>query len=425
MPATTSLFGRESETQVLGDLLDHVHDHGGSLVISGGPGIGKSALLRAACTRAHDNGMLVLMATGVQCEGQLPFAGLSQLLQPVIGQIGALARPQRDAMLAAFGLSDTAAPDLFLTALAALNLLAANTTRAPVLVLVDDAHWLDRSTCDVLAFVARRLEFEPILLVAAIRDGFESPLNDAGLPTQHLEALPSAAAAALLDSCAPGLPATVRGRLLDEAAGNPLALVELPIAFRQLANGAELPAWLPLTTRLEQAFAARVSDLPVATRTMLLVAAVNDSPLLSDVLAAAAILAGPGSTVEVLGPAVAARLVDIDDTEYRFRHPLMRTAIRQDAGVSQRHAAHAALAEVLAGQPERRVWHLAASITGPDENVARELEAAAGKAQRRGGAAVAVSALQRAAGLGEGPQRARRLLGAAELAFELGRQILS
>ena len=397
MPAVTSLFGRESETQVLAELIDHLPDQGGSLVVSGEPGVGKSALLREASVRAHDRGMIVLAATGVQCEAQLPFAGLHQLLRPVLGQIDGLAAPQRGAVLAAFGLTSAVAPDLFLTALAVLDLLTETAARAPVVVVLEDAHWLDRSTCEVLAFVARRLEFEPVLLLAVIRDGYDSPVNDAGLPALHLEPLSAAAAAALLDSRAPGLPDAVRDRLLDETAGNPLALVELPITFRHLETGAQLPAWLPLTTRLERAFAARVPDLPAVTRTALLVAALNDKPRITEVLGATALLAGAEVTVD---------------------------AIHQDASVSQRHAAHAALADVLAGEPERGLSHRAASMIGPDEGVARELETAAAQAQRRGATVMAVSALQRAAALSDAPLRAARLLRAAELAFELGRQDL-
>jgi DNA-binding CsgD family transcriptional regulator len=425
MPVTTSLFGRETETRVLADLLDHVHDRGGSLVVSGEPGVGKSALLQEARTRAQDSGMLVLAATGVQSEAQLPFAGLHRLLQPILGRVDGLPAPQRHALLAAFGMTDAAFPDLFLTALAALNLLAETADRTPVLVVADDAHWLDRSTGDVLAFVARRLEFEPVLLVAGIRDDFESPFNDAGLPSLHLAGLPPREAAALLDSRAPGLPAAARERMLDEAAGNPLALVELPATLEHTGSAVSLPTWLPLSTRLERAFTARVSDLPAATRTALLVAALDDSPLLHEVLEATALLAGPGLTVDVLTPAVAARLVEIDDGEFRFRHPLMRTAIYQAASVSQRHAVHGALADVLSGQPDRRVWHRAASIIGPDEKVAGELEAAAERAQRRGAPAAAVSALQRAASLGDDRARIGRLVRAAQLAFELGRHDLA
>ena len=230
MPA--SLLGRESEVRLLGELLDRVADQGAALVLSGGPGIGKSALLGEAARGARERGMLVLKVTGMPSEAVLPFAGLHSLLQPLLGRVDALGAPQRDAVLAAFGMTDAAVPDPFLTALAALDLMAEAAARAPVLVVADDAHWLDQATRDALTFVARRLEFEPILLVAAIRDGYETPLREAGLPSVALGALDPPTAAALLDSRSPGLPAGVRERFLREAAGNPLALVELPIAHR-------------------------------------------------------------------------------------------------------------------------------------------------------------------------------------------------
>jgi hypothetical protein len=263
-------------------------------------------------------------------------------------------------------------------------------------------------------------------VVAAIRDGYETSLREAGLPSVALGALARPTAAALLDSRSPGLPAGVRERFLREAAGNPLALVELPIAHGRLdgEDGADAgdAGWLPLTTRLERAFAARALDLPAMTRTALLVAALNDGPLLGEVLAAAAVLADraadPGAApappaalalaVDVLVPAVSAQLVEIDEAQLRFRHPLIRTAIRQHASVSQRQAAHAALARALARQPERAVWHRAAAIIGPDEAVADELEATALRAQRHGASIVAVSALRRAAALGDSRWRAGR-----------------
>ena len=437
--AIPTLLGRESEVRLVGELLDRITDQGGALVVSGGPGIGKSALLGEAVNGARSRGMLVLKVTGVQSEAVLPFAGLHSLLQPLLGRVDALGAPQRDAVLAAFGMTDAAVPDPFLTALAALDLMAEAASRVPVLVVADDAHWLDQATRDALTFVARRLEFEPILLVAAIRDGYETPLRDAGLPSLALGALAPPTAAALLDSRSPGLPAGVRERFLREAAGNPLALVELPIAHGRLGAGdAGDAGWLPLTTRLEQAFAARALDLPALTRTALLVAALNDGPLLSEVLAAAAVQADAAAdhgtapaphaaralAVDVLVPAVSAQLVEIDETQLRFRHPLIRTAIRQHASVSQRQAAHAALARVLARQRERAVWHRAAAIIGPDEAVADELEATALRTQRRGASIVAVSALRRAAALGDSRRRTGRLLRAAELGFELGRQDL-
>lgn len=418
--ADSSLFGRESELRVLDQLFDNIHDRGCSLGLTGGPGVGKSALLAQAAERAAERGMVVLRATGVQSEALQAFAGLHQLLRPVLSHLDGLSAPQRDAIEAAFGLADGPAPDLFLTALAALDLLADSATRAPVLVAADDAQWLDRPTRDVLAFVARRLEFEPVLLITAVLDGYPVPL-DTWQRALHLDALPGAAAEELLDARAPGLPEAVRARLLDEAAGNPLALVELPTA---LGKGAEVPRWLPLTTRLERAFAARAFDLSGPTRTALLVAALDDGPLAGEVLEATALLTGKVSPLDVLAPAVDARLIETDGTNVSFRHPLIRTAIRQEASISQQHAAHAALASVLNTQPERQVWHRAASIVGPDEAVAGELEVAAARAKGRGGTAVAVAALQRAADLGDGPQRPGRLLHAAELAFELGQHDL-
>jgi predicted ATPase len=419
----SSLLGRESELGVLNQLLDDICGGGGSLEVTGGPGVGKSALLSEAAARAADRGMLVLQVTGVQSEASLAFAGLHHLLRPVLGHLDQLAAPQRQAIQAAFGLSGGPAPDMFLTALAVLDLLAESAARAPVLAVADDAQWLDRPTREVLAFVARRLEFEPVLLVTAVREGDEGP-PESGLPALRVEALSAPAAAALLEARAPGLPEDVRARLLEEAAGNPLALVELPLAYGKLGKGVRVPTWLPLTTRLERAFAARALDLPAETRTALLVAALDDGPRLSEVLDATALVVGAGVTVRALDPAVSARLIEINGAEFRFRHPLMRAAIRQEASLSQRQAVHAALADVLQGQPERAVWHRSASLVGPDETVACELEAAARHAQRRGGTAVAVSALQRAADLSDGPHRAGRLLHAAELGFEVGRQDL-
>ncbi|MEA2227605.1 MAG: hypothetical protein QOF04_1235, partial [Solirubrobacteraceae bacterium] len=205
MSATADLVGREPETRVLDALVDGVHEHGGSLMLRGEPGIGKSALLTAAGGRAADRGMRVLRTAGVQSETRLPFAGLHQLLRPILGEAGDLPEAQRDALHAAFGLSDAAAPELFRIALAVLDLLAESAGRAPILVIAEDVHWLDRSTSDVLAFVARRVEADPIVVLAASRDGSESSLVDAGLAELRLPELDAAASAALLDAHAPGL----------------------------------------------------------------------------------------------------------------------------------------------------------------------------------------------------------------------------
>ena len=422
------LVGREHELAVLAGLVDGVGERGGVLMVSGEPGIGKSALLAMAGRRASDRGMRVLTATGVQSETHLPFAGLHQLLRPIITDADGLPVRQRVALLAAFGMTDAAAPDRFLIALAALELLADTAARAPLLVVVEDAQWLDHPTDDVLAFVARRLASEPIVLLAAVREGQASALGEAGLPELRLEGLEEAAAAELLAAHAPALAERVRERLLAEAAGNPLALVELPVALGsdQLGKGV-LPEWLPMTARLERAFAARVLELPAVTRRLLLVAAVDHDGALAEVLAAASILEPTEAPmgVEALAPAVAARLIEVDELGVRFRHPLMRSAIHQAASFPERHAAHAALARVLVDQPDRRAWHRAASSVGPDEAIAAELEEVAVRAQRRGGLGVAAAALERAAKLSADPAgQGHRLVRAAELEFDLGRRDL-
>jgi hypothetical protein len=195
----------------------------------------------------------------------------------------------REAIRAALGLTDEAAPSPFLIALAILHLLGEGAARAPVLLLVDDAHWIDHPTADVLAFVAQRLESDPVILLLALRDGFESVLLEVALPELKLGGLADTAAATLLDACAPGLAPALRERVLRDAAGNSLALVELPIALRSagVTEAALPPPWLPVTARLEQAFAARVSKLSALTRTLLLVAAADEVAVLADVLRAA------------------------------------------------------------------------------------------------------------------------------------------
>ena len=422
--AEARLVGREAELGLLAQLIAEAPGQGHAIVLLGDPGIGKTSLLRAAAARAREAGFTVLETAGVETEALLPYAGLHQLLRPVLSNAASLPAPLRRSLLTAFGEDDDASPEPFLVALAALNLLAEISSREPVLVAADDVQWLDRPSQDALAFLARRVSQHRVVVAAAARKGHPGPFVTSGLDELDVGALDDASARRVLAARAAGLSAAVQGRILAVALGNPLALVELTAARLAAPPGrgeaARVPAWLPLTTRLERAFAARARDLPAATRTALLVAALADGGRLSEILDAASRLAGGKETID-LTPAVTAQLVEIDGSELRFRHPLMRTAIRQEASIAQRQSAHAALAEVLCDQPERAVWHRAASVTGPDEAVAGELEAAASHARRRGGTAVAVSALQRAADLGDSTHRAGRLLQAAELGFELGR----
>src|SRR5215207_10511622 len=280
----TPLLGRIEEQNLLASLLDDVATRGQALVLHGEPGIGKSRLLAQCELAARGRGMAVLTTAGVQSEAHLPFAGLHQLLRPVRDRASELRDVQRAALDAAFGLTREAAPEPFRIAMAALDLLSDVAADAPLLLVVEDAHWLDGPTADVLAFVARRIESDPILLLAAIRDGYPSVLSEAGLPEHKVVGLDDSTAAALLDAAAPGLPVGTRARVLREAAGNPLAIVELPTVVDCHEDEQLVAGGLPLTERLERAFADRAADLPDATRLLLLVAALNDEDGINEIL---------------------------------------------------------------------------------------------------------------------------------------------
>ena len=414
------LLGREHELARLYGLIDGIGERGGALVVRGEPGIGKSALLEVVRRMAAERGFGVLIARGVQSEAPLTFAGLHQLLQPALDELDRLPDRHRNAIEAAFGLGDTAAPDTFLIALAALDLLTEIAADAPLVVLIEDADWLDTASRDVLAFLARRLDLEPVLMLFAARGGFGQASD---LPVMRLLGLDEQAAAALLDRTAPDLAADLRRRVLAEAAGNPLALVELPRALREdSSKGQALQLPLPLTERLERSFAARAAGLPWTARAPLLIAALDEGGELSRVFAAASKLAGRPVGALDYAAAAEADLVDIDENGIRFRHPLIRSAIYQNSSLAERQAAHAALASAYADDPDRSVWHRAAALVGPDEDVVNDLERAAARAQRRGAPAGAAGALERAADLAsDEARRGSLLLQAAELESDIGR----
>jgi DNA-binding CsgD family transcriptional regulator len=420
-----SLIGRERELATLIGFAAGATRRGGGLLLQGPAGIGKSFVLATFGARARADGFQVLSAAGVQSEARLAFAGLHQLLRPVFHRVGDLPPRQRAALLAAFGMAEDLAPDPYLIALAALELLTVTATAAPVLVLVDDAHWLDPSTAAALAFVVRRLGEDPVAVVVASRDGYATALHDLDLPVITLTALDDLSAAALLDESAPGLEAPMRSRILDQAHGNPLALTQLAAAPHRpgVASG-NSGGDLPMTARLERAFTSRYDELPEVARTLLLVAAANDDDLVSEVITAGRLLidGGPDSPdLDSLEPAVAAGLIAVDDLRLTFTHPLVRSAIYQSAAPGRRRSVHTALADVLADQPDRRVWHRAASTYRPDEAIAAELDAAADRAHSRGGKGIALEALERAARLTPAATaRADRFLRAAELAADLG-----
>jgi DNA-binding CsgD family transcriptional regulator len=420
-------LGREREKRVIRDLVAGIAQRGGALVVIGDPGIGKSALAGLARRFAIRQGLAVLATTGVPAESRLPYAGLHQLLRPLRDGIGDLPLPQRDALLSAFGQGTGRVPDRFLVALAVTDLLTAAAARQPLFLLADDAHWIDPPSCDVLAFLGRRVASAPIVLLATARDGYPVPLLEAGFPELRLQGLGEEAAGQLLDAVAPGLTTAARGEILGMSLGNPLALYELSRQALGADPAAGAPASLgaaPVTRRIEKAFAARWTELPEETRTVLLIAALNEGGTLRETLDAASAICGAPVTTGAVTPAIAARLVDGGPTGLRFRHPLVRSAIEYRAGLEKVTSAHQALAAVMA-DADRRAWHRAGATAGPDENVAAELDEAASRAERRAAISVAITALERAVELSVDPRaRNGRLLRAAQLAWELGRPAL-
>ncbi|WP_127502789.1 ATP-binding protein [Actinoplanes solisilvae] len=406
------IVGRERECALLAALVDGAGAQGSALVVTGMAGIGKSTLLAQTCEVAAARNMPVLATAGVAAEADLPFAGLHRLLRPVLARTGVLPPPQRRAIETAFGLVDGPAPELFLIALGVLGLLGEEASRSPLLLAVEDAHWLDRPTADVLAFVGRRLEADPMVMIAALREGYDSPLLQADLPALPLGPLTDEASEQLLARAGGALPARTRRRVLAAAEGNPLALAEL--------GAAPLSPGLSLTRRLEDAFAARAAELPGPTRTLVTVAATASDEAPATILEAAATVDGAARSMDDLVPAIRAGLVHLDNHRLRFRHPLVRSAIYQAATEAERQAAHTALAG-HAIDPDRRAWHRWAAAAGPDPAVADEVEQAGRRALRRGAITTAAVAFERAAGLLTDPgRRASLLLDAAAAVSELG-----
>jgi hypothetical protein len=419
-----SLLGRDRELTLLMTLIGEIAEHGGSLVVRGEPGVGKSALIRAAGERARVARIQVLESTGVECEAQLPYAGLHQLLRPLLGLAARLPDGQRRALESAFGTGADTWPERFMIALAALNLIADAAARTPVLMVVDDAQWLDRPTQEALVFLARRISADPIVVIVGVRDGHDTALTSAGLTELNVGSLDDSSARDLLASHAGDLSSADRERVLKAAQGNALALIELPAALRMAAaEGLELlPPVLPLTTRLERAFAARLSDLPQSARDAVLIAAMDSADDMPEILAAASALSGQRITAAMMTPAAEIGLVRFDDLHVRFRHPLVRSAVLQAETTARRQGGNLALASVLADEPYRRAWHRSRAIEGPDDNVANELEANSLISLRRGSVAEAIWVLKRSAQLTtDSATRGRRLLLAAEHAFPLGR----
>ena len=366
--------------------------------------------------------MTVHSTRGVQSEAHLPFAGLHQMLAALLPRLDELGVVQQRHLLVAFGLEEAESADPFRIALAALELLTNAASDGPLLLVADDAQLLDAPSIDVLTFVARRLAADPIVALFAVRG---EAIADSGLDELHLAPLDDATSAALLRKHAPDLPRSTEERVLREAAGNPLALVELPAAMRSIDQDAGPPPdLLPLTARLERAFAARVEELPAETRVLLLAAAIDPSCELRELLEAAGSVVGHGLSVEAIDAAAEVGLVEVDATAHvHFRHPLMASAIHGTASFAERVRVHEALAAALDHQLDKQLWHRASAAVGIDEPLSGELEQSAARALQRGAPAMGVSRLRRAAELTADPARRGSLrLRAAELAGELGQR---
>jgi len=408
---TGELRGRRRECDLLDQLLDAVRaGESRALVVRGEPGVGKTTLLDYLAE--HALGCRVARAAAVQAEMELAYAGVHQLLTPMLDRLQRLPARQRAALRTAFGLGPESAPDRFLVGLATLSLLADAAGEHPLLCLVDDAQWLDRASAQVLGFVARRLMAESVGLVFAAR----VPSDElTPLPELVVEGLQQADAHALLDAMLPGpLDAQVRDQVVAETRGNPLALLELPrgLTPAELAGGFALPDALPLPGRIEESFQRRLDALPADTERLLQLAAAEPVGDPVRVWRAAERL---GIATEAATPAAEAGLLEVG-ARVRFRHPLVRSAAYRSASLQQRQDLHRALAQVTDPKtdPDRRAWHRAHATPGPDEDVAAELERSAGRAQARGGLAAAAAFLERAALLTPDPaRRARRLLAAA------------
>jgi DNA-binding CsgD family transcriptional regulator len=381
--------------------------------------MGKTMLLADVARTASSAGMRVLAVTGRESELNLPFAGLHQLLRPVLSQVSGLPGHQASALLGALGLaSDPVGPDRLLIGIALLTLLSDLAQGSGVLVVADDAQWLDCSTLDALAFASRRLDAEPVVVVLGVRGSAQPAGFDQEVPELHLEPLPPWEVGRLLDQQPQPPRGRARRQVLAQAAGNPMALIELArvIAADPSAGRRWDAEPLPLTDRLAAVLAHRFSTLQEPTRAALLLAAVADGP---DLNAAA----GGTSTLEAaaLAPAEELGLIKVGQTGLQFSHPLVRSAIYHSAPFAERAAAHRRMAGTLGEQPDRRAWHLAAAALQPDARVAAALEETAAQAQRRGGAAAAARALERSAELSpDRTEQARRLVSAASAAVATG-----
>jgi DNA-binding CsgD family transcriptional regulator len=415
------LQGRAQECETLDGLLDGVRAHRSqALVLHGEAGIGKTTLLDYV--EAHASGCYVTRATGIESEMELSFAGLHQLCAPMLDRLEHLPAPQHEALDIAFGISSGNTPDRFRVSVAALGLLSSFAEKQPLVCLVDDAHWLDRASAQVLGFVARRLFADPVALVFVGREPSEMP-ELAGLATLDVRGLSAPDARALFDSAIPWrVDERVKDRIVAESRGNPLALQEISRAgaLERLAGGYGATAAGPVASRIAKSFQQQALALPNDTCRLLRTAAAEP---LGDLVLLWRAADHLGIPADAAGPAEAAGLIELRGGRVYFRHPLIRAALQTVGTAAERREIHAALAEATdpAVDPDRRAWHRALAALAPNEELALELEESAARAQARGGLAAAAAFLERAALATPGAaQRMVRLLSAAETRFEAG-----
>jgi DNA-binding CsgD family transcriptional regulator len=419
-----ALVGRADELAVIHGFLERAACDGETLHLVGEPGVGKTALLEVAADRAAALGSRVLRCAGVEFEAEIPFAGLHQTLLPLHREFVNLASAHRDALNVVLGFGDGPAPDRLMLLNAVMGILDQAAKTQPVLLIVDDLPWVDRATAGILGSVARRMSGRPVGFLAASRTGEESFFERSGIAEIELGPLDETSADQLMCSRYPKLAPQVRERLLAEAQGNPLAVLELPTVLSgpQRAALDVLPPLLPLSRKLQALFRARVGALSELTRRLLLLMALDGS---GDVRVLDA-QRDRKRALEALAAAEGARLARLDEITHRlvFRHPMIRSAVFELSTVADRREAHSSLARLWADQPDRHIWHLAEATLGSDEHVATLLEHAGQRVLQRGDGVGAVRVLIRAAELSPSrTQRARRLAVAAYVGASVGGEL--